>query len=89
MKDRIKLRRRLDLDGDKQADLRVHGGIDKAVYAYPSEHYDYWKKWLLLPDTKALAWGTFGENFTTEGLLEDRVNIGDIFRIGSSQVVAT
>ena len=88
VKNRIKLRR-LNLDGDKQADLRLHGGTDKAVYAYPSEHYDYWKKWLLLPETKALAWGMFGENFTTEGLLEDRVNIGDIFRIGSSQVVAT
>lgn len=85
IKGRIKLRR-LNLDGDKQADLTVHGGPDKAVYAYPAEHYDYWKK--RLPNMK-LSWGMFGENFTTEGLLEDQVNIGDVFRIGSSEVVAT
>jgi MOSC domain-containing protein YiiM len=82
---RIKLRR-LNLDGDKQADLTVHGGLDKALYTYPAEHYDYWKK--QLPDMK-LPWGMFGENFTTEGLLEDKVNIGDVFRVGSSEVVAT
>jgi MOSC domain-containing protein YiiM len=81
----IKLRR-LNLDGDRQADLTVHGGPDKAVYAYPSEHYDYWKK--RLPHMK-LPWGMFGENLTTEGLLEDQVNIGDVFRVGSSEVVAT
>jgi MOSC domain-containing protein YiiM len=85
VKRRIKLRR-LNLDGDKQADLTVHGGPDKAVYAYPAEHYDYWKK--RLPNMK-LLWGMFGENLTTEGLLEDQVNIGDIFRIGSSELVAT
>ena len=78
--------RRLNLDGDKQADLTVHGGPDKAVYAYPAEHYDYWKK--RLPKMK-LPWGMFGENFTTEGLLEDQVNIGDVFKIGSSEVVVT
>ena len=83
--ERIKLRR-LNLDGDRQADLTVHGGPDKALYAYPAEHYDYWKK--RLPNMK-LPWGMFGENLTTQGLLEDQVNIGDIFRIGSSQVVAT
>jgi MOSC domain-containing protein YiiM len=82
---RIKLRR-LNLDGDKQADLTVHGGPDKAVYAYPSEHYNYWKK--RLSNTK-LPWGMFGENFTTEGLLEEQVNIGDVFRVGSSELVAT
>jgi MOSC domain-containing protein YiiM len=82
---RIKLRR-LNLDGDRQADLTVHGGLDKALYAYPAEHYDYWKK--RLPNMK-LPWGMFGENFTTEGLLEDQVNIGDVFRVGSSEVVAT
>jgi MOSC domain-containing protein YiiM len=82
---RIKLRR-LNLDGDRQADLTVHGGPDKAVYAYPAEHYDYWKK--RLPKMK-LPWGMFGENFTTEGLLEDQANIGDVFRIGSSEVVVT
>jgi len=82
---RIKLRR-LNLDGDKQADLTVHGGFDKALYSYPAEHYDYWKG--LLPNMK-LSWGMFGENLTTEGLFEDQVNIGDVFRIGSSEVVAT
>jgi MOSC domain-containing protein YiiM len=82
---RINLRK-LNLDGDKQADLTVHGGPDKAVYAYPAEHYHYWKK--RLPNMK-LPWGMFGENFTTEGLLEDQVNIGDIFRVGSGEVVAT
>jgi MOSC domain-containing protein YiiM len=85
VKERIKLRR-FNLDGDKQADLTVHGGLDKALYAYPAEHYDYWKK--RLPNMK-LPWGMFGENFTTEGLLEDQVNIGDVFRVGSSEVVAT
>lgn len=85
VKGRIKLRR-LNLDGDRQADLTVHGGPDKAVYAYPAEHYDYWKK--RLPNMK-LPWGMFGENFTTEGLLEDQVNIGDVFQIGSSEVVVT
>ncbi|MDQ3910089.1 MAG: MOSC domain-containing protein [Thermoproteota archaeon] len=85
IKGRIKLRR-LNLDGDRQADLTVHGGPDKAVYAYPAEHYDYWKK--RLPNMK-LPWGMFGENFTTEGLLEDKVNIGDVFRVGSSELVAT
>ena len=81
----VKLRK-LNLDGDKQADLTVHGGQDKAVYAYPIEHYEYWQH--ELPNT-ALPWGMFGENFTTEGLIEDAVNIGDRFRIGSAEVVAT
>ncbi len=85
VKGRIKLRR-LNLDGDKQADLTVHGGPDKAVYAYPMEHYDYWKK--RLPNMK-LPWGMFGENFTTEGLFEDQVSIGDVFQVGSSEVVVT
>lgn len=85
VKGRIKLRR-LNLEGDKQADLTVHGGLDKALYAYPAEHYDYWKK--RLPNM-TLSWGMFGENLTTEGLLEDQVNVGDVFRIGSSEVVAT
>jgi MOSC domain-containing protein YiiM len=85
VKERKKLRK-LNLDGDKQADLTVHGGLDKALYAYPAEHYDYWKK--RLPGMK-LPWGMFGENITAEGLLEDQVNIGDMFRVGSSEVVAT
>src|SRR3989454_12700498 len=78
--------RTLNLDGDRQADLSVHGGPDKAVYVYPSEHYDYWRH--ELPGME-LPWGTFGENFTTEGFLEDTVNIGDRFRIGSAVVMVT
>jgi MOSC domain-containing protein YiiM len=72
--------RTLNLDGDKQADLSVHGGPNKAVYAYPSEHYDYWRRELRGVD---LPWGAFGENFTTEGLEED-AHVGDRFRIGSA-----
>lgn len=78
--------RKLNLDGDKQADLTVHGGLDKAVYSYPSEHYDYWRKQFPNMD---LVWGMFGENFTTEGLFEDAVNVGDQFQIGSAKLVAT
>jgi len=78
--------RTLNLDGDKQADLSVHGGVDKAVYAYPSEHYDYWRE--QLPDMD-LFWGMFGENFTTEGMIEDVINIGDRFRIGGAEVIVT
>jgi MOSC domain-containing protein YiiM len=78
--------RTLNLDGDRQADLSVHGGPDKAIYIYPAEHYDYWRG--ELPGTE-LAWGMFGENFTTEGLLEETVNIGDRFRIGSVAVLVT
>ncbi|MBI2115875.1 MAG: MOSC domain-containing protein, partial [candidate division NC10 bacterium] len=77
---------RLNLDGDRQADLSVHGGPSKAVYAYPSEHYGYWRQELPGMD---LPWGMFGENFTTEGLLEDLVNIGDRFRVGSAEVMVT
>src|SRR5919106_6499779 len=78
--------RTLNLDGDRQADLSVHGGPEKAVYAYTSEHYDFWKR--ELPDMD-LPWGMFGENFTTEGLLETETNIGDSFRIGSAEVMVT
>jgi|SRR5919205_553089 MOSC domain-containing protein YiiM len=78
--------RALNLDGDRQADLTVHGGPYKAVYAYPSEHYDYWRK--ELPGAE-LPWGMFGENFTTEGLDEAGVRIGDRFRIGSAEVSVT
>ena len=79
--------RKLNLDGDKQADLTVHGGMDKAVYSYPAEHYDYWRKQFPNMD---LVWGMFGENFTTEGLMEDAVNVGDQFQIGSAaKLVAT
>lgn len=74
----------LNLEGDRQADLTVHGGPYKAVYAYPSEHYEYWLR--ELPGT-GLPWGMFGENFTTEGLGEDEVHVGDRFRIGSATVM--
>jgi MOSC domain-containing protein YiiM len=78
--------RTLNLDGDRQADLRVHGGPYKAVYCYPLEHYDYWRK--ELPGHE-LPLGVFGENFTTEGLLEDTVHLGDRFAIGSAEVIVT
>ena len=78
--------RKINLDGDKQADLTVHGGVDKAVYSYPAEHYDYWRKQYPNID---IIWGMFGENFTTEGLMEDTVNIGDQVQIGSAKLVAT
>jgi MOSC domain-containing protein YiiM len=75
--------RSTNLDGDRQADLRVHGGRNKAVYAYPSEHYEFWRA--ELPDAE-LGWGNFGENLTTEGLLEKDARIGDQFRIGGALV---
>jgi MOSC domain-containing protein YiiM len=78
--------RKLNLDGDRQADLAVHGGVDKAVYSYPAEHYDYWRKQF---PNKDLAWGMFGENFTTEGLMEDTVNVGDHLKVGSATLVAS
>jgi len=80
------LLRRLNLDGDLQSDLTVHGGKNKAVYAYASEHYDYWRG--QLPDFE-FTWGSFGENFTTEGLLETEVHIGDRFAIGSAEFTVT
>jgi MOSC domain-containing protein YiiM len=78
--------RRLNLEGDGQADLRVHGGPDKAVYVYPFEHYAFWAGEL---GRDGFPYGQFGENFTTEGLLEDAVNIGDVFRIGGARVQVT
>src|SRR6266566_3068296 len=78
--------RTLNLDGDRQADLTVHGGVDKAIYAYPSEHYDYWRTELAGVD---LPWSMFGENLTTEGLLEENVYIGDRFRVGETEVMVT
>jgi MOSC domain-containing protein YiiM len=78
--------RHLNLDGDQQADLTVHGGQDKAVYAYPSEHYPFWKKELPGVD---FPWGSFGENLTTSGLLENEVFLGDRYRIGTAEVVVT
>jgi MOSC domain-containing protein YiiM len=76
--------RRLNLDGDRQADLSVHGGPYKAVYAYPSEHYAFWRQELGDID---LAWGMFGENFTTKGLNETDLHIGDRLKIGTAVVM--
>ena len=77
---------RLNLVGDQQSDLTVHGGVHKAVYVYPSEHYAYWRE--QLPDFP-LPWGAFGENFTSDGLLEDEIRIGDELRIGTAEFVVT
>jgi MOSC domain-containing protein YiiM len=76
----------LNVQGDRQSDLSVHGGADKAVYAYPSEHYAYWRN--ELPGMN-FPWGAFGENLTTQGLLEDKVHIGDRFRAGSAEFIVT
>jgi MOSC domain-containing protein YiiM len=73
--------KRLNLRGDEQADLTVHGGPYKAVYGYPSEHYAFWRKELPQAD---VSWGAFGENLTTEGLMEDALYIGDRLRVGSA-----
>jgi MOSC domain-containing protein YiiM len=76
----------LNLDGDQQSDLTVHGGIDKAAYLYPSEHYAYWRAEL---PGMALPWGVLGENFSAEGILEDQIRIGDRLRIGSAELIVT
>jgi len=78
--------RKLNLEGDRQADLTVHGGPEKAVYAYPEEHYDFWRRGL---EGMRLSWGMFGENLTLKGVLEGKVNIGDQFRIGSALLSVT
>ncbi|MBD2077103.1 MOSC domain-containing protein [Phormidium sp. FACHB-592] len=83
--DRVMVRS-LNLDGDGQADLTVHGGADKAVYVYPFEHYDYWQD--ELPHTE-LTPGIFGENFTTTGLREEDLNIGDRFQIGDVELMVS
>ncbi|HYO90083.1 MAG TPA: MOSC domain-containing protein [Pyrinomonadaceae bacterium] len=85
VKGRVMLRR-LNLDGDRQSDLSVHGGPEKAVYVYPSEHYDFWRKEL---PAMELPWGMFGENLTTEGLSEETVHIGDRFRVGQAELTVT
>jgi MOSC domain-containing protein YiiM len=76
--------RTLNLDGDRQADLSVHGGPFKAVYGYPAEHYPFWRHELPGVD---FPWGMFGENFTTEGLSETELHIGDRLQIGSAIVM--
>ncbi len=78
--------RQFNLEGDRQADLTVHGGPEKAVYAYPAEYYTFWRE--QFPEME-LAWGMFGENLTTQGLLDENVHIGDHFQIGSAQLVVT
>ena len=78
--------RETNLDGDRQADLSVHGGPDKAVYGYPSEHYSYWREEL---SQEELPWGAFGENFTTQGLLETNLSTGDQYRVGSAVIRVT
>lgn len=77
---------RLNLEGDRQSDLSVHGGPDKAVYGYPAEHYEFWRAELPGND---LSWGAFGENLTTEGVLESEVGIGDRLRVGSAELLVT
>jgi MOSC domain-containing protein YiiM len=77
---------RLNLEGDKQSDLRVHGGPNKAVYAYPAEHYAFWRAELPSLD---LPWGAFGENLTIEGLLETEVRVGDRLRVGTAELRVT
>ena len=78
--------RAVNFDGDRQADLRVHGGPDKAVYAYPSEFYELWSR--ERPELD-FAPGMFGENLTAQGLLDDNVSIGDRFRVGTAELVVT
>jgi MOSC domain-containing protein YiiM len=77
---------KLNLARDRQADLTVHGGAEKAVYAYPAEHYEYWRN--RLPDVP-FSWGKFGENLTTEGLMEDALCVGDRLRVGSAILMVT
>jgi MOSC domain-containing protein YiiM len=77
---------KLNLEGDQQSDLSVHGGVHKAVYAYPSEHYEFWREEVPGAD---LPWGAFGENLTVQGILEDEVRIGDRLRIGSAEFMVT
>lgn len=85
VEERVRVRR-TNLDGDRQADLSVHGGPEKAVYVYPSEHYPFWRRELELED---LPWGSFGENLTTEGWWEDEVHLGDRFRAGTAEFIVT
>ncbi|NET39886.1 MAG: MOSC domain-containing protein [Cyanothece sp. SIO1E1] len=82
--DRLRVHK-TQLEGDAQADLRVHGGPDKAICVYPAEHYPYWERTLNL----TLPFGGFGENFTTQGLAEEDVYIGDIFRAGTALIQIT
>jgi len=78
--------KRLNLEGDRQADLTVHGGLEKAVYAYPADYYPFWRE--QFPEME-LPWGMFGENLTIEGLLDATVHIGDHFQVGSAHLMVT
>jgi MOSC domain-containing protein YiiM len=78
--------RKLNLEGDAQADLSVHGGVDKAVYCYAAAHYDYWRKEL---PGRELPMGIFGENLTIDDFTEDSVHLGDRFSVGTAEVVVT
>jgi len=78
--------KQMNLEGDRQSDLSVHGGAHKAVYVYPSEHYDFWRREL---PAAVLPWGAFGENITAEGMREDATYVGDRFRIGSAEFMVT
>ena len=71
---------RTNVDGDRQADLRVHGGPDKAVYAYDLSGYEHWRRAL----SRRLPWGQFGENLSVEGLPESEVRIDDVYRVGTA-----
>lgn len=75
-----------NLEGDRQADPAVHGGEKKSVYAYASEHYEYWRE--EFPDMD-IPWGSLGENLTTEGMLEVDVRAGDVFEVGTAKLAAT
>jgi MOSC domain-containing protein YiiM len=77
---------RLNLAGDRQADLKVHGGEYKAIYGYPSEHYSWWRE--QVPETP-IATGQFGENLTTVGLAENDLYIGDVVKAGSAVLQVT
>lgn len=77
---------KLHLQGDGQADLSAHGGVDKAVYCYAAAHYDYWRK--ELPE-RDLPMGIFGENLTIDDFTEDSVHLGDRFSVGTAEVVVT
>ena len=77
---------RLNLNGYQQSDLSVHGGVDKAVYLYPSEHYSYWQT--ELPEVER-PWGAFGDTFPCEGILEDQIRVGERLRVGSAEFIVT
>jgi MOSC domain-containing protein YiiM len=82
---RVRLQQ-LNFDGDRQADLVSHGGVDKAVYLFPREHYSLWQPELT---AKGYGWGAFGENLTISGILENDVNIGDVFQVGTTRLRVT